>query len=144
MNSFVKAGLTVGLFAMSLGAGTASAQKVANHAQQPPANERTIEGLVRDVACPIENPKATATYFSLKCAKQCVKGGSPLIILTRKGIMYLPISTSMPDKSQRARLLPFVGKFVKVTGEVYERGGMRAIAVRTIREEKNVHLKSDL
>lgn len=144
MNFFVKAGLIVGLFAVSLGTGTASAQKAGNRTQQPPANERTIQGLLRDVACPIENPKATATYFSLKCAKQCVKAGSPLVILTRKGTMYLPISTSLPDKSQRARLLPFVGKFVKVTGEVYERGGMRAIAVRKIEVEKNVHLKSDL
>ena len=143
MNSFVKAGLVVGLFAVSLGTGAASAQKVKN-TQQPPANEKTIQGLVRDVACPIQSPETTATDFNLQCAKQCVKAGSPLVILTRKGTMYLPISPWMPDKSVRARLLPFVGKFVKVTGEVYERGGMRAIAVRKIQEEKNVHLKTDL
>lgn len=57
----------------------------------------TIEGLVRDIACPIQNKKATATSFNLECALECAKRGSPLIILTNDGTIYTPISTSMPD-----------------------------------------------
>jgi hypothetical protein len=103
----------------------------------------TVEGLVRDIACPIENKKASATEFNLDCALKCAKNGSPLIILTKAGQIYTPISDSMPDKSQRERLMPFVGKYVKVTGVLYEREGAHAIAIKDITEMKGVHLVTD-
>ena len=103
----------------------------------------TIEGLVRDISCPIQNPAATATAFNLKCALECSRLGSPLIILDKDGYIYVPISASMPDKDQRSRLLPFVGKYVKVSGTVYERKGTRAIAIAGIVEMKGVHLVTD-
>ncbi|MGA8223180.1 MAG: hypothetical protein WB780_16135 [Candidatus Acidiferrales bacterium] len=106
-------------------------------------SKQTIEGLVRDIACPIENPAASATVFNLKCAQDCAKNGSPLIILTSKGEIYTPISGSMPDKDQRQRLVPFVGKYVQATGTVYERSGTRAIAINEIHERKDVHLTTD-
>jgi hypothetical protein len=107
------------------------------------AGQQTIEGLVRDISCPLQNKAATATKFNLQCARQCVEQGSPIIILSKDGDIYLPISDSMPDKSQRERLLPFVGKYVKATGKVFERAGSRAIAIKTITEMKNVHLITD-
>lgn len=36
--------------------------------------------------------------------------------------------------------MPFVGKYVKVTGRLYERQGAHAIAIKEIIELKNVHL----
>jgi len=81
--------------------------------------------------------------FNLKCAQECARLGSPLIILTQEGALYTPISESMPDQNQRKRLLPFVGKYVRVTGQVFERNGSRASAVKTIEELKDVHLKTD-
>jgi len=53
------------------------------------------------------------------------------------------VSESMPDQDQRKRLLPFIGKYVRVTGPVFERNGSRAIAVKTIEELKGVHPKTD-
>lgn len=103
----------------------------------------TIEGLVRDLACPIQNAAATATEFNLKCALDCAKQGSPLIILTRAGKIYVPISDSMPDKDERQRLMPLVGKFVRASGTVFERNGTRAIVISEIKEMKNVHLTTD-
>jgi len=102
-----------------------------------------IEGLVRDISCPIQNKAATATRFNLACALQCAKGGSPLIILTKDGAIYTPISDSMPDKDQRERLMPFVGKYVKATGQLFEREGTHAIAIKAIMEMKDVHLITD-
>jgi hypothetical protein len=96
----------------------------------------TIEGLVRDISCPIQNKEATATKFNLECAK----AGSPLIVLTKDGVIYTPISDTMPDKDQRQRLMPFLGKYVQVTGTVFEREGTHAIAVQNIKEMKEVHL----
>jgi hypothetical protein len=83
------------------------------------------EGVVRDVACPIQNPKSTATNFNLECAVACAKSGSPLIILTKEGNSYFPISDEMPDPDQREKLKPFVGNFVRATGTVFERNGIR-------------------
>jgi hypothetical protein len=102
-----------------------------------------IEGLIRDISCPIQNKAATATTFNLACALECAKGGSPLIILTKDGAIYTPISDSMPDKDQRERLTPFVGKYVKATGQLFEREGTHAIAIKTIMEMKEVHLVTD-
>jgi hypothetical protein len=103
----------------------------------------TIEGLVRDISCPIQNKAATATTFNLKCAVECARNGSPLIILSKDGAIYVPISNAMPDKDQRQRLMPLLGKYVKATGTVYERSGTRAIAIDQIVEMKDVHLVTD-
>jgi hypothetical protein len=103
----------------------------------------TIEGLVRDISCPIQNKTATATRFNLACALECAKEGSPLIILTKDGAIYTPISNSMPDKDQRERLMPFVGKYVKATGQLFEREGTHAIAIKEINEMKEVPLVTD-
>jgi len=107
------------------------------HARESKA---TIEGLVRDIACPIQNLEATATHLSMKCLVACARKGSPLVILTKDGELYLPISEEMPDSDQRQKLMPFLGKYVRVTGTVYERKGTRAIVIHEIRELKDVHL----
>jgi hypothetical protein len=119
---------------------SANAQSSGDTNTPPPT---TIEGLVRDVACPIQNKEATATKFNLKCAQDCARLGSPLIILTQDATLYTPISESMPDHDQRQRLLPFLGKYVRVTGQVYERTGTHAIAIKDIQELKSVHLITD-
>jgi len=103
-----------------------------------------IEGLVRDLACPMQYHKTTATNFGLKCALACARAGSPLIILTRTDEIYFPISGVMPDPSQREKLMPFVGKFVRVTGIVYRRNGTRAIVIKEMHELKDVKLNTTL
>ena len=106
----------------------------------PKAKTMTIEGAVRDLACPVQNPAGTATKFSLKCTLDCVKHGSPIIILTKEGFIYFPISADMPDAGQRKKMMPFLGKYVQATGAVFERNGTRAIAITEIKELKSVHL----
>jgi len=101
----------------------------------------TIEGLVRDVACPVQNPEATATHLSMKCLRACARKGSPLVILTKEGELYFPISAQMPDDGQRNKLRPFLGKYVRATGAVYERRGTHAIMIEQMEELKDVPLK---
>ena len=103
-----------------------------------------VEGLVRDVACPIQNHKSTATHFNLDCALACAKAGSPLIILTQAGDIYFPMSDDMPDPSQREKLMPFIGKYVRATGKVYQRNGTRTLVINDIKELKNVKLNTKL
>jgi hypothetical protein len=104
------------------------------------ASKATIEGLLRDIACPIQNLEATATHLSMKCLLACARKGSPFVILTKDGELYLPISDKMPDEDQRQKLMPFLGKYVRASGVVYERKGTHAIAIRQIKELKNVNL----
>ena len=105
----------------------------------PNAKTMTIEGLVRDFACPAQNPAGTATNFDSKCIRDCVRHGSPIVILTKDGLIYFPISADMPDSDQREKMMPFVGKYVQGTGAVFERKGTRAIAITEIKELKSVH-----
>jgi hypothetical protein len=108
-----------------------------------PLLNQTITGLVRDIACPVQNHESTARKFNLDCAIQCARRGSPLVVLTDDGAMYLPISASMPDTDQRSKLLPFVGKYVQVRGDVYERKGLHAIIIKEIKEDPTVKLQVD-
>jgi hypothetical protein len=109
----------------------------------PDAKTKTIEGAVRDLACPVQNPVGSATSFSLQCTLDCVKHGSPIIILTKAGLIYFPISKDMPDTDQREKMMPFVGKYVQATGPVFTRNGTRAIAITEIKELKSVHMDTD-
>jgi hypothetical protein len=91
----------------------------------------TVEGLVRDIACTLQNKKSTSTSFSKDCITMCLKAGSPLGILTSNGEVYVPVTQSMPDMGQDA-LKPFVGEHVKATGKVFLRNGTHAIEISKI------------
>jgi hypothetical protein len=106
-------------------------------------SKEIIEGLVRDVACPIQNLDNNPKSMSLKCVQDCVNRGSPLVILTQDGRLYFPISAKMPDTDQRQKLMPFVGKYVRVSGIVFERTGTHAIVITEIKEMKDVTVKDE-
>lgn len=136
-------GLVVALAAVTAAGQDKDNGKNSAKAEPAAAVTGTVEGLVRDISCPIQNKDASATKFNMECVLECVRNGSPLIIQTREGVLYTPISDSIPDKDQHERLMPFVGKFVRVTGPVHERGGTHAIGVQEIKELKEVHLVTD-
>lgn len=96
----------------------------------------TIVGYVRDIACLLRNKTATVgkDQESRKCVLDCVKAGSPLAILTKSGELYMPISDKIPDANERLRLLPYAGKYIKVSGRVFERAGTHAINIEKIEE----------
>lgn len=66
------------------------------------------------------------------------------MILTRKDEIYFPMTDQMPDMSQREKLMPHVGKFVRVTGQVRKRNGTRTIVIKAISEMKEVKLDGKL
>ena len=88
----------------------------------------TIVGYLRDSGC-VHRFHEVLKPLPNGCLQACVRAGSPLVILTKDGEVFQPISADMPDKDIRARLLPFAGKLVKVRGPVYERGASKAIAI---------------
>lgn len=92
----------------------------------------TIHGYVRDIACLMKYNEALKPTND--CALMCARSGSPLIIVTKKGTIYTPISESIPDTSQREKLMPFVGDYVEITGEMFQRAGLKAIVIEQIKK----------
>jgi hypothetical protein len=90
----------------------------------------TVKGYVLDSACAYT--KSLAKPVSADCAKKCAAGGSPLVILTKDGTVYLPIDGATPSKGQNDKLLPYAGQRVTATGTLYDRGGSKAMVIEKI------------
>ena len=98
---------------------------------KPNTSEKMVlRGYVRDLACLMKFNEALKPTND--CAITCARAGSPLVVITGKGDIYTPISESIPDTSQREKLMPFVGSYVEVSGDVYKRAGISAIVIRKI------------
>jgi hypothetical protein len=110
----------------------------ATFAQAPAQKEApstSIVGYVRDSGC------VHRFHEVIKTVAQRMRRGLharrlPLVVLTKNEHVYHPISAEMPDVDVRPKLLPFVGKLVKITGHVYSRGGSDAISWEQIEEVK--------
>ncbi len=105
-------------------------------AQEPSAKEPppvSIVGYIRDSGC-VHRFHEVVKPLPNGCVEACARGGSPLVVLTKDEQMYHPISAEMPDVDVRPKLLPFLGKMVKITGHIYSRGGSNAISLEHIQE----------
>jgi hypothetical protein len=91
-----------------------------------------VTGWLRDAACLMHYKKVTKPLN--ECAKMCAEVGSPLVVATPDGKLYTPISETIPETDQRKLLLEHVGKYVRVSGRLFERSGMRAISVEKIED----------
>jgi hypothetical protein len=90
----------------------------------------TVKGYVLDSACAFT--KNLEKPVSAACAVKCAKNGSPLVILAYDGTIYWPIDDQTPAAGQNAKLLPYAGKRVTVTGKTYERGGSHAMVISKV------------
>ncbi|MGH9602086.1 MAG: hypothetical protein ACRD24_06820 [Terriglobales bacterium] len=94
----------------------------------------TVEGWVIDSSCAYT--KDLKKPISESCAKKCAEGGSPLVILTDDGTVYLPISGTMPATGENKRLMSYAGQRVKVEGTVHDRAGSKAMVITKIEAVK--------
>ena len=92
----------------------------------------TFHGYVRDLACLMKFNEALKPTND--CAAMCARAGSPLVIVTKKGIIYVSISEAIPDTSQREKLMPLVGSYVEIKGEMFQRSGIKAIVIEQIKK----------
>jgi hypothetical protein len=90
----------------------------------------TVKGYVIDSACAFT--KDLAKPISKQCATSCANAGSQLVILADDGTIYWPIASTTPATGQNSKLLPFAAEKVVVRGEVYQRGGSKAIVINKI------------
>jgi hypothetical protein len=97
---------------------------------QEPGTAVKLNGWVIDSACAYT--KGLDKPIGVACAKACAKNGSPLVILTDDGTIYVPIDSNTPSTSQNPKLLPFAGERVTVTGKDYVRKGSHGLVIDTI------------
>ena len=95
----------------------------------------TVVGYLRDSGC-VHRFHEVVEPLPNECLKMCVRGGSPLVVLTKDERVYHPISNQMPDVDVRPKLLPFAGKLIRITGHLYDRGSSNALTVERIEEVK--------
>jgi hypothetical protein len=93
----------------------------------------SVKGYVLDSACAFT--KNLKKPISPDCAVACARAGSPLVILSDDGTIYWPISDATPATGQNEKLLPFAGKRVSVSGQVFQRGGSSALVMAKIEAE---------
>ena len=133
MSYGIAAGIRVTFFAALLSTGVLMLDATAAPLTRV-GTKATIVGDVYDSACyftrQLDKP------VSHECAVQCAAGGSPLVIVTSEGEVYWPVDSRMPAIGQNKRLVKFGGMKVKVTGQVYERKGSKAIVMETVEKAK--------
>jgi hypothetical protein len=107
----------------------------------------TIIGEVVESQCYITGLNGPGKGLSHKeCALKCAKGGIPLSILEDKtGTLYLAGQSKKAMTGATELLLPFVAEKVKVTGRVFEKGGMKMLLISKVdkldEENKNQEKK---
>ena len=103
----------------------------------------TIVGEVVESQCYITGLNGPGKGLSHKdCALKCAKGGIPLSILEDKtGTLYLAGQSKKAMAGANELLIPFIAEKVKVTGRVFEKGGMKMLLISKVskegEEEKN-------
>ncbi len=96
------------------------------------AEVKTIRGEVIDISC---YTAAQAKGEEHKeCALACIKAGEPAGILEENtGNVYIVVSEDHMT-NPATKVLPFVAKMVEVTGTVNEKGGVRTVDIKDIKE----------
>ena len=94
----------------------------------------SFNGYVIDSACAFT--KHLDKPISRDCALACAKAGSALVLLSDDKTVYWPISEKTPAEGQNAKLTKYAGEHVSVSGQVFDRGGSKAIVIEKIAESK--------
>ena len=90
----------------------------------------TITGEVLDMACYMASGAQGEGHKS--CAASCIKGGSPMGVLTSDGKVYLLVENH-DKKDAYAEAKKHAGEQITVTGNYSDRGGINGIIVNEVK-----------
>ena len=127
----LKLGMTTLVISVSIGLAVYSRAKANAADETATAHAVPVKGYLRDAECPLRYKGSMKPHGA--CAMDCVKNGSPLALITKKGELFIAVDPT-PEKDVRPLVMPHFGKYVEVRGDILERVGMRAITVKTINE----------
>jgi len=90
----------------------------------------TISGEVLDMACYSSSGAKGEGHKS--CAASCIKGGSPMGVLTSDGKVYLLVENH-DKKDAYAEAQKHAGEQITATGTLSDRGGLNALVVDEVK-----------
>ncbi|MEX6691290.1 hypothetical protein QTN47_27520 [Danxiaibacter flavus] len=94
------------------------------------SGDKTISGEVLDMSCYMA--KGAHGMDHKDCASSCIKGGSPMGLLTSDGKVYLLVENH-DKKDAYAEAKKHAGEQVTVSGTVSEKGGLQGIVVNEVK-----------
>src|SRR5438270_68401 len=99
--------------------------------------EITVKGELVDMACYMAHEGKGSKHAD--CAKMLVVGGAPLGIVPNDGAVYLLVEdhSSVKCKRRFSQAKKLVAQTATIRGEMYQRGGVQAIVVESVTQEKN-------
>jgi len=115
-------------FAAALFAAPAPASAHGDEAKEGKAAADTVTGEVIDINCYMGHDGKGKDH--MQCAKQCIKKGLPVGLLTEKGDIYLAVAEG--HKSANDMLADKAAQTVSVVGEVSEKSGTKMITIHQI------------
>ena len=94
----------------------------------------TVTGELVDMACFMAHEGRGKKHA--KCAEQCVLGGAPVGLVTDDGKVYLLVEDHSTPKAKKpyAQAKEMVAETVTITGHAYERGGVQAVVVESVKK----------
>ena len=118
--------VAVGMLIASL----AIAHQTAPGAAPVKANSVVWDGEVVDPQCFFLHEARGLDHVA--CATRCAKGGQGLAFLEERTGKVYPLIAKSHGRSQNEVVLPHIGKRVRVTGVVYERGQDAVLQVLSV------------
>jgi hypothetical protein len=128
MKRILGACLILSLALFTFGALALAAPPAAHHAAAAAA-AKTISGEIVDLSCYLGHGAKGAAHK--ECAATCAANGSPMGLLTDKGVLYvLTMNHENPDAYNAAKKI--AGGMAKVTGSVGMKSATRALQVDAV------------
>ncbi|HVZ56282.1 MAG TPA: hypothetical protein VG870_06450 [Chitinophagaceae bacterium] len=95
------------------------------------AQDKTLTGEVLDMACYMGHGAHGPGHK--ECAATCIKGGSPMGLLTSDGKVYLLVENH--DKTDAyTEAKKYAGEQITVSGTIAEKGGLPGIIVNEVKK----------
>ena len=133
MRNTTKLGVISVLFVLALAALTGSAVLAAGSMHMKTGKEQTVtvKGEILDMACYLGHGAMGMKHQ--QCALMCLKGGQPMGLRTADGKVYLLVA-SHKDGKPFDEAKGFAADQVEVTGPLFQRDGISAIEVDTVKK----------
>lgn len=91
-------------------------------------SQKTVKGEVVDLACYLSEGEHGGKH--VKCATSCISGGTPAGLLTEDGTLYVFIVHG----KEGGEPMKFAGHMIEATGDVFEKGGMKGILTKSVKD----------
>ncbi len=131
MQRVSKRGFLMTLFALALMSFIGSAVFAAGPMKMDKEASVTVKGEILDMACYLGHGAMGMKHQ--QCALMCLKGGQPMGLRTADGKVYLLVA-SHKDGKPFEEAKGYAADQVEVTGPLFQRDGISAIEVDTVKK----------